>query len=101
MISVVFGSRVNHRTGLHADLLKQIPNLLVDVLLQQNKTGNSMQINELQIYFKLLKVACLAIKADGLSHNTVLKPTGKSAEILAVVPNAGCLIKRQQPPDAQ
>lgn len=34
VISVVFGSWIDHRARLHTNLLEQVPNLLIDVLLK-------------------------------------------------------------------
>lgn len=42
VISVVFGSRVDHWTGLHTDLLEQVPHLLIDVLLQTDRQSDDL-----------------------------------------------------------
>lgn len=37
MVLVIFSGRVHDRTGLHADLLEEIPHFLINVLLEESK----------------------------------------------------------------
>ena len=37
VVLVVLGGRVHNRAGLHADLLKKVPHLLVNILLEEKK----------------------------------------------------------------
>lgn len=52
VISVVFGSWIDHRTSLHANLLEQVPHLLIDVLLkiEGKKMCKSLRIFTVKIF---------------------------------------------------